>query len=322
MRALALSAPVFFLDPVLLAIRHGQVDVLITFLVAWDLIGARKLGQRTVPLGVATGLAAAIKLTPLIFVPYLMLTRRSKAAWRCIGTFVVAETIAFAISPGASTAYWTHDLLDYKRVGGYLGLQGLFAPTNQSLLGALARFSHEAVSSGPLWAVAGVLGALGVVLAASVHARWSSFLGTALCATTGLLISPVTWTHQMVWIIPVIVWLEVSPDRPRWGRSATVFTTVLFWITPIWWVPNGGKGPLHEHGWQLIAGNSFFLWMVLLLVACAASLFWGTRVVTRDPGQHAEHPTPHPRQTTEKIAITAQIGGDARCGQVPGPITC
>ena len=233
--ALGLAAPVLFLDPVLLAIRHGQVDILITVLVVWDLVGARRLAGRTVPQGVATGLAAAIKLTPLIFVPYLVLTRRFKAAWRCIGTFVAAEAIAFAISPGASKAYWTHDLFDYKRVGGSLGLQGLFAPTNQSLLGALARINHGGVSSGLLWTLAGVFGVLGLALAAYVHFRWSPFLGVALCATTGLLVSPVTWTHQMVWVLPVVVWLGTSPDRPSWGRRAAAFTAVLFWSAPIFW---------------------------------------------------------------------------------------
>ena len=281
--ALGLCAPVLLLDPVLLAIRHGQVDILITLLVLWDLIGTRRLGTRTVPAGVATGLAAAIKLTPLIFVPYLVLTRRFKAAWRCIGTFAAAEAIAFVVSPTASKAYWTHYLFDYKRVGGSLGLQGLFAPTNQSFLGALGRLNHGAVSSGVLWMVAGAVGMAGVALAASVHFRWSPFLGVALCATTGLLISPVTWTHHMIWVVPAVVWLGASPARPRWGRPAAAFTTVLFWLSPIWWVADEGQGPLHENGWQFIAGNSFFLWMVLLLVACAAAMFRyrGTRLVSR-----------------------------------------
>src|SRR5438874_5114254 len=227
--ALGISAPALFLDPVLLAVRHGQVDMLVTLFVVWDLVGARRLGTRTVPHGVATGVAAVIKLTPLIFVPYLLLTRRYKAAGRCAGTFVAAEAVASAISPGASEAYWTREVFDYQRVDGSLGLQGLFAPTNQSLLGALARINHGAVSSELLWAVAGVLGVLGVVLAARVHFRWSPFLGVALCATTGLLISPVTWTHHMIWVIPVAVWLGTSPDRPSWGRGAAAFTAVLFW---------------------------------------------------------------------------------------------
>jgi alpha-1,2-mannosyltransferase len=279
--ALGLAAPALFLDPVLLALRHGQVDVLVTFLVVWDLTGARRTGRRVVPLGVATGLAAAIKLTPLIFVPYFVLARRSKAAWRCVGTFVVAQAVAFTVAPGASRTYWTHDLFDYKRVGGYLGVQGLYAPTNQSLLGTLARVDHGAVSPGTLWAAAAVLGLLGVALAAHVERHWSPMLGAALCATTGLLVSPVTWTHQMIWVVPVVVWLALSPDRPKWGRAAGVCTTVLFWVAPIWWVPGQGSAPLRESGLQLVAGNSFFLWMVLLLVACAASMYGRTRAVAR-----------------------------------------
>jgi alpha-1,2-mannosyltransferase len=310
--ALGLSAPALFLDPVLLAVRHGQIDILITLLVAWDLIGARRLGGRTVPLGVATGLAAAIKLTPLIFVPYLVLTGRPKAACRCAGTFVAAEAVAFVISPGTSKAYWTHYLFDYKRVGGALGLQGLFVPTNQSLLGALARISHGPVSSGLLLAVAGVLCVLGVVLAAYVHFRWSRFLGVALCATTGLLVSPVTWTHHMIWVVPVAVWLGTSPDRPRWGRPAAGFTAVLFWIAPIWWVADEGKRPLHENSWQLIAGNSFFLWMVLLLAACAASVVQRNRRARRMATRRDDRPGFPALQHRELVGSgTGSAYGDA-----------
>jgi alpha-1,2-mannosyltransferase len=279
--ALGLTAPALLLDPVLLAVRHGQVDILITVLVLWDLAGTRRLAAMTVPQGVATGLAAAIKLTPLIFVPYLLLTGRGKAACRCLGTFAVAEAVAFAISPGPSMTYWTRDLFDYKRVGGSLGLQGLFAPTNQSLLATLDRINHGTASPGLQWTLAGVLGVLGVALATYVHFCRSPFLGVALCATAGLLISPVTWTHHMIWVLPVAVWLGAAPDRPDWGRWAAAFTTLLFWVSPIWWVADAGSGPLHENGWQLIAGNSFFLWMVLLLGACAAAVLQDARFASR-----------------------------------------
>jgi alpha-1,2-mannosyltransferase len=278
--ALGLAAPALFLDPVLLAVRHGQVDIIITVLVLWDLAGTRRLAAMTVPQGVATGLAAAIKLTPLIFVPYFLLTRRGKAAWRCLGTFAVAEAVAFAISPGTSMTYWTRDLFDFKRVGGSLGLRGLYAPTDQSLLAMLARIHHGTVSPGLRWTLAGVLGVLGVALATYVHFRWSPFLGVALCATVGLLISPVTWTHHMIWVLPVGGWLGAAPDRPNWGRWVAAFTAVLFWVSPIWWVADAGSGPLHETGWQLIAGNSFFLWMVLLLGACAAAVLQRARSVS------------------------------------------
>jgi alpha-1,2-mannosyltransferase len=285
--ALGLAAPSLLLDPVLLAVRHGQVDILVTLLVLWDLVGTRRPGALTVPQGVATGLAAAVKLTPLIFVPYLLLTRRGKAAWRCLGTFAAAEAVAFAISPAASTVYWTRDLFDYRRVGGSLGLQGLFAPADQSLLATLARISHGTVSPGLQWTLAGLLGVLGVALARYVHFRWSPFLGVALCATSGLLISPVTWTHHMIWVLPAAIYLGAAPDRPNWGRGAAAFTAVLFWVSPIWWVAGTGSGPLHESGWQLIAGNSFFLWMVLLLAACAAAMLQAAGSASRSRGHQA-----------------------------------
>ena len=78
--ALALSLPALLLNPVLITIGFGQVNLFVTFLVMWDLLSERRIGKRQLPLGVATGLAAAVKLTPLLFVPYLLLTRRWRGA--------------------------------------------------------------------------------------------------------------------------------------------------------------------------------------------------------------------------------------------------
>ena len=60
-------------------------------------------------------------------------------------------------------------------------------------------------------------------LPASRWRRWawpasSSFLGLLVCATTGLLVSPITWAHHMVWVVPVLIWLVWAPDRPAGGR--------------------------------------------------------------------------------------------------------
>ncbi|HUC37939.1 MAG TPA: glycosyltransferase 87 family protein [Acidimicrobiales bacterium] len=294
-----LCAPALFLDPVLSSIRNGQIDVMLTALVVWDLARSRSPGRNSLPLGVGTGLAAAIKLTALIFIPYLLLTKRFRAAMNCAGTFALCEGIAFLFSPRSSVSYWTHHVFEYTRVGGYLGLRGLLATTNQSLLGALARINHDTVSSGVLWTMSVLLGVAGLGLAARVHYRWSSFAGIVVCATTGLLVSPVTWTHEMVWIVPAIAWLACSRELPRWGRAMAVVTALLFWIAPVWWVPTEILGPrvfvagdffffwivqpLRENGWQLVAGNSFFIWMVVLLVSVAGTLFWHWRSTARAP---------------------------------------
>ncbi|MGH9917553.1 MAG: glycosyltransferase 87 family protein, partial [Nitrososphaerales archaeon] len=286
LRASVLALPVFFLDPVFTSVHNGQIDLMLTSLVLWDLSRDQRAG-RSIPTGIGLGIASAVKLTPLIFVPYLLLTKRFRVAWTAIATFVLCESAAFAASPRAASMYWTNDVFHYVRIGGYLGLQGLFATTDQSLLAALSRINHGAVPSGLLWAATAFVAVAGLLLAARVQSRCSSFAGIVVCATTALLISPVTWTHHMVWVVPAIVWMAFGPDRPKWGGAMTATTAIVFWAAPIWWVPsqidssraivNGSvffvrlAGPLYENGWQLLAGDAFFLWMVLFLVVIALS---------------------------------------------------
>jgi len=94
-------------------------------------------------------------------------------------------------------------------------------------------------------------------------------LGLLICAATGLLISPISWVHHMVWVIPAILWLGLAEDRPRFGVPLAIGTAVLFWIAPIWWVPYVGTSDLHLSAWQLVAGNSFFFALVLFLLGAA-----------------------------------------------------
>jgi hypothetical protein len=51
-----------------------------------------------------------------------------------------------------------------------------------------------------------------------------------------------------------------------------VATALLFCASPIWWVPDNRYLALHERGWQLVAGNSFFFAMCGFLVGVAAML--------------------------------------------------
>ena len=105
----------------------------------------------------------------------------------------------------------------------------------------------------------------------------SNFLGVLVCATTGLLVSPVTWAHHLVWVVPVLIWLVWAPDRPAFGRLWAAAGAALFWWAPIWTVPNGENRELSESGWQLLSGNSFALAMLVFVVGVAVML-WSRRV--------------------------------------------
>jgi alpha-1,2-mannosyltransferase len=257
--ALALSLPAVLLNPVLITIGFGQVNLFVTFLVMWDLLSDRRIGKRQMPLGVATGLAAAVKLTPLLFVPYLVMTRRWRGALTCVLTFGACELVSFAVSPASSRAYWTKAIFQPGRAG------DLTIVDNQNLWGVLDRFTHGLLPDAVMLPLLLLAAASGLWLAALAHRRSSPFLGVLICAVTCLIVSPISWVHHMVWVVPAILWLALAPDRPRWGRPLAAATAVLFWSAPVWWVPYKNTSDLHLNPLQLLAGNSFFFAMLLFL---------------------------------------------------------
>ena len=261
--ALALSLPALLLNPVLVTVGFGQVNLVVVLLVMWDLLTDRRIGRWQAPLGVATGLAAAVKLTPLLFIPYLLLTRRFRGALNCIVTFVGCELVTYLVSPASSAIYWTKALFHPGRAG------DLSVVTNQNLRAALERVNHGAVPNAIMLPLLLAVTAGGLWLAIVAHRRCSPLLGVLVCAGTCLLVSPISWAHHIVWVVPALLWLALAPDRPRWGRIMAAGAAVLFWCAPIWWVPYKNTSDLHLNPWQLLAGNSFFLAMAVFLVGAS-----------------------------------------------------
>src|SRR5207247_8101709 len=109
----------------------GQINLILILLVLLDLlIGVPRKARWT---GVGIGLATAIKLTPAVFIIYLLITRRWRAAAVATATAAGATLLATAFAPGDSWRFWTHSLWDTGHIG------RLDRTANQSLLGALAR---------------------------------------------------------------------------------------------------------------------------------------------------------------------------------------
>ena len=262
--ALVLSLPALLLNPVLVTVGFGQVNLVVTLLVMWDLLSSRRIGRWQAPSGVAIGLAAAVKLTPLLFVPYLLLTRRFRGALNCTLTFIVCEVVTFVISPTSSRDYWTKALFKPGRAG-ELSFVG-----NQNLWAALERFNHGFLTNSFMLPVLLAAAAGGLWLASVAHRRSSPMLGVLICAATCLLVSPISWAHHMVWVVPAILWLALADDRPRLGPALALGSAVLFWSAPIWWVPYKNTSDLHLNAPQLLAGNSFFIATVVFLCGMAA----------------------------------------------------
>ncbi|HEV3132287.1 MAG TPA: glycosyltransferase 87 family protein [Acidimicrobiales bacterium] len=298
--SLVLMAPAFWIEPVHLTFAFGQVNVVLAALALADLTGHLRLGTRTLPRGVLIGVVAAVKLTPLVFVPYLFVTRQTRAAWVALGTFALCSGATAATDPGVSWSYWTKYATDAKRVG------GVFFISNQSLRAVADRVDHRVVSTGLITLASAVVLVMGIALAGWAWRSSSNLLGVLVCATTGLLVSPITWEHHMVWIVPVLIWLVWAPDRPAGGRLWALAGAALFFWAPIWKVPHGSNVELTEHGWQLLEGNSFFLAMVVFMVGVAVLLT-------------VRRPEPGPGVAAQATATTVPVQDPLPAGQAADP---
>jgi alpha-1,2-mannosyltransferase len=263
------------LEPVWAGLSFGQVNVFLMGLVVADLLAVDR--RRA---GVLIGVAAGLKLTPLLVLVFLLFVGRRRAAARAGLAFLGTVGIGFALAPGPSAAYWTRLLWDEGRVGGvpYAG--------NQSMLAGLFRLlGHE--PSTLLWFVVAGAAAFGVLLVAA--AAWRSGLrplAVCLAAVATLVASPISWSHHWVWAAPMAVALATSG---RLGRNIA-WTAAGAWVlvfasTCIWWPPHRNDTELAWTTAEQIAGNAYLL-AALLVTAYAAVL--ATRRPVPDRHRHDE----------------------------------
>jgi alpha-1,2-mannosyltransferase len=241
-----------WLEPMWTTLNYGQINLLLAVLVLWDLTLPDDRRHK----GMAIGIAAGIKLTPALFIVYLLLSRRVRSAVVAGATALGTAVVGAVLLPGNSVAFWTKDLFDTGRVG------QVWIVDNQSLRGMLARLSHTP-DPGP-WAVLVVaaVGALGLaVAAASARAAGrtprAEAWGGLCCAITALLVSPISWSHHWVWCLPVIVLLAAEASQHRRWRAAVAAAVVVFTCQCIWLVPHRGDRALHLPYWEMPFASAY-----------------------------------------------------------------
>ncbi|MFE9017563.1 glycosyltransferase 87 family protein [Streptomyces sp. NPDC007808] len=242
--ALAVCALALF-EPLRDTFSFGQVNILLLALVLLDCRLLTTGRHRWA--GVGIGLAAAIKLTPAAFIGLLLVARRGRTAAVATAVATAATALAAWTAPGASRFYWTHAMWDTTRVG------RLDYVSNQSLQGVLARLG---LMDRGLWAAL-VLVALGV-WAARTRRAVAAGDWTAAFALTGLtasLISPITWVHHLVWLLPSLAVL-VRAGRP-WvaGALYAVLCTSVVWL----WFDDAS-------GVDGFVGSNIYVWITLGLL--------------------------------------------------------
>src|SRR5262249_30373335 len=117
------------LEPVRSTLTYGQINALLMALVTVDCLTRAPRWPR----GIGVGVAAALKLTPGVFLLLFLLRRDLRAAARAGLSFAACTGAAFALAPHDSLRYWTQIAYQPGRVG------GIAYAANQSILGTLAR---------------------------------------------------------------------------------------------------------------------------------------------------------------------------------------
>ena len=259
----ALTLASLLLEPVWQTIQFGQINLLLTAMILLDLTRPQNARWRGFWVGVTIG----VKLTPLPFLAFLLITKQWRAFRNALLGLLATMAIGFAIVPNQSWEYWTVVVRNANRVG------GLAYTANQSFMGFLSRLGDDAGWVEPVWFVlSAVFGLLVLWLARRYWLADERVTAISVMALAVLYASPVSWSHHWVWIIPLGISLIRAVDR-RWGRRPAIVTAVLWYglfvLRSIWWVPYRDDRELSWSFWQSIPGNSHLILGMIAFVLLA-----------------------------------------------------
>ncbi len=201
----AAAAALFLSWPFQSQLQSGQVTLLIVALTVADLAGVMPRRWQ----GALVGLAGAIKVLPLIFVPYYLVTGQHRRAATAAGTFALVTVIGFALFPSDSAVFWSH-----------LGKNDQFGdpsrPDNLSIHATLFRLAPRLDSVSAIWlSLALIVAGAALLRARQHHRRGEQFAGALTVAAASTVLSPISWPHYHVWLPLLAIWLVLAASRWR-----------------------------------------------------------------------------------------------------------
>ncbi|WUJ73502.1 glycosyltransferase 87 family protein [Kribbella soli] len=255
--ALVIAFAALAFEPVWSTFGLGQINLVLLALLMLDLVGPMPRRFRGVLVGVATG----IKLTPGIFILFLLVTKRYREAAVAAGTTAATMVLAYLVMPRATTDFWTKYVFDPDRPGPAHYI------SNQSLRGMIARLTQGSAVTVPLWLLmASIVGVAGLLLARRLHDRGLPFEAVVATAFTGLLVSPISWTGHWVWIVPGLAVMWSHRDALRsWRTAVSVLITGVFLTGIVWWLPFAHDQEFHYNAWQSVVANAYVISALVLM---------------------------------------------------------
>lgn len=264
---LTLSAMAFWLEPVRHTLFLGQINLILFAVIVYDTLAA----NTRIPRGILVGLTTAVKLTPGIFIIYFWLTGRRRAATNALIAAASTTALASTFAPTHSWNYWTQLVFDVRRVGRTTYV------ANQSLRGLIGRAYHSMTPPPHVVLPAAMaVTCIGLYLAARLHKCGETVLGIGVAGVTGLLVSPISWNHHWIWVLPVIVrlvtWAIERRSAALWLITAT--WSAVYIIGPMWQVEHDTNDLRYSPNGALdvVRANAYVLAGCAMLVSIPAAL--------------------------------------------------
>ena len=258
--AMLWTAVGIWIEPLRSTFDYGQINVLLVLAVLYAVYSTRWWLS-----GLLVGLAAGVKLTPAVSGLYFVGARRWGAV--VFSAVVFFGTVAVsALVVGDQTRYYFTELLgDAGRVG------PIGTSFNQSWRGGISRILGYDAGYGPI-VLAGI--AITAVLA---FLAWRAIGGAAdrlgaivVVQMFGLLLSPISWTHHWVWLIPLMIWLLHGPLRQRLGARILGWGWLGLTVIGPPWLLSFAQPTIWE-----ISRPWYLAWAGLIyIVATLATLAW------------------------------------------------
>jgi alpha-1,2-mannosyltransferase len=290
--AMLWTAVAIWLEPLRSTFDYGQINVLLVLATLYAVYTTRWWLS-----GLLVGAAAGVKLTPAIAGLYFLGARRWGAAVFSAVVFLATVAVSALVIGDETRQYFTKLIFKTDRVG------PICTTFNQSWRGGICRiFGHDAGYS-PLVLIGIAVTAILAILAwRALTSRGSDPLGTLLVVELfGLLLSPISWTHHWVWLVPLVIWLLHGPLSERLGARIFGWVWLVLTIIGVPWLLSFAQPTIWQNGraWYLAWGG------LVYIVATLATLAWiaasgrrpwpGLRRAEGDPSARVHNVTTAPR---------------------------
>ncbi|MEU1427046.1 glycosyltransferase 87 family protein [Nocardia sp. NPDC005746] len=205
---------------------QDQINLILMAMIVWDLTRSSTARFR----GWTVGLATGVKLTAVVFLPYLILTRQWRAAASATVMAAATAILAWFIIPADSGEYWLHAVHDVDRIG------PVTHPFNQSINGVLANLWAPSTPPTALWLLlVAVAAALGYGAAVKAQRANQSLTAIVIVGLIACMAPPLAWSHHWVWIAPLLIILLHKTIRTHEHRAAWAAATAAVFAAGSMW---------------------------------------------------------------------------------------